>query len=91
VPGAEYKFGGNVPCDALMIISMAASRPFPVWIMLYQRRPVGSASIVGSPAKSCGKKPMFSAWSATTRKSSGRASFARWPLDAVSSSPLAKR
>ena len=56
--------------------------------MSYQRRPVGSASIVGSPAKSCGKKPMLSEWSATTRKSSGRESFTRWPLEAVISSPL---
>ncbi len=49
--------------------------PLPDLIMSYHFRPVGSASKAGSPAISCGKKPMLSEWSATTRKSSGRDSF----------------
>jgi hypothetical protein len=73
------------------MISMAASGPLPDPIMSYHRRPVGSASTSGLPANRSGKKPMLSEWSATTMKSSGRDSFTRWPLDAVTSSPLAKR
>ena len=42
------------------MISIAASAPLPAWIMSYQRRPVGSASIFGSPANSWGKNPMLS-------------------------------
>ena len=63
------------PCEKRVDRSRArASTPCspPAWTMSYQRRPVGSASISGSPANSRGKKPMLSEWSATTRKSSGR-------------------
>jgi hypothetical protein len=35
--------------------------------------------------------PMFSAWSATTRKSNGRLNRACWPVDEVTSSPRANR
>ena len=73
------------------MISIAASAPLPDCIMSYQRGPVGSASIAGLPANRSGKKPMLSEWSATTRKSSGRDSLTRCPLEAVISSPLAKR
>ena len=82
---------GNVPCEKLPMISMAASAPWPDWIMSYHLRPVGSASISGLPANRSGKKPMLSEWSATTRKSSGRESLAGWPLEAMTCSPLAKR
>ena len=54
------------------MMSIAASAPLPDWIMSYHFLPCGSASTSGSPAKSSGKKPMPSEWSATTRKSSGR-------------------
>ena len=73
------------------MISMAAAAPWPDWIMSYHLRPVGLARSSGLPAIRSGKKPMLSEWSATTRKSSGRDSFAGWPLDAVTSSPRAKR
>ena len=45
----------------------------------------------GRRASRSGKKPMPSEWSATTRKSSGRESFTGCPLEAVTSSPRAKR
>ena len=75
------------------MISIAASMPFcpPAITMSYQRRPVGSASMAGSPPWSFGKKPMLSEWSATTRKSRGRESFTGSPVEEVSSSPFAKR
>ena len=82
-----------MPREKLSMISSAALTPSspPVCTMSYQRRPVGSASISGLPAKSAGKKPILSEWSEMTRKSSGRDSFTRSPPDAVSSSPRAKR
>ena len=73
------------------MISSAALTPSPDWTMSYHFLPVGSASMPGSPAKSRGKKPMLSEWSATTMKSSGRESFTRMPFEAVTSSPRAKR
>ena len=82
---------GNFPSPKAAMISSAASAPLPEWIMSYQRRPFGLASSSGFPAIRSGKNPMLSEWSATTRKSSGRESLAGWPLDAVTSSPRAKR
>ncbi len=60
VPGKKKISLGNVPCEKATMISIAASAPLPLWTMSYQRRPVGFASSLGSPAKSCGKKPMLS-------------------------------
>ena len=53
--------------------------------------PASVASTLASPFKSAGMSPYISAWSATTRKSSGRDSRARCPLEAMTSSPLPKR
>jgi len=75
------------------MISSAAATPFspPSWTISYQRFPVGSATMSGFPAKRSGKKPMLSEWSEMARKSSGRESFTRWPVEEVTSSPRAKR
>jgi hypothetical protein len=91
VPGLDFRASGNVPCEKATIISTAASAPWPFWIISNHLRPVGSVRSAGSPARRRGKNPMLSEWSATTRKSSGRDSFAGWPDDATISSPLAKR
>jgi hypothetical protein len=71
--------------------SMTTPTPWPSWIMSYQRRPVGSAIIAGSPEASSEKKPIWSEWSATTRKSSGRDSWTGRPVELVTCSPRAKR
>ena len=73
------------------MISSAAWAPLPDMIRSYHCLPVGSARISGLPANRSGKKPMLSEWSATTRKSRGRDSFTGWPLEAVISSPRARR
>ena len=82
---------GNVPRENLSMMSSAAFTPSPDWIMSYQRRPVGSASMCGFPAKRSGKNPMLSEWSVMARKSSGRESRTRMPVDEVTSSPRPKR
>jgi hypothetical protein len=68
----------------------ALARP-PFAMMSAQRLPVSVASRLGSPARRCGNSPRYSLWSATTRKSSGRASRSAMPLCAVTVSPRAKR
>ena len=90
VPGVGNPFGIK-PLPKLVMMSRAACAPFPELISSYHFRPCGVASRPASPPVSCGKKPMPSEWSATTMKSSGRESFARCPLEAITSSPLAKR
>ena len=40
-----------------MIISIAASAPLPDWIMSYQRRPVGSARMLGLAGKEVREEP----------------------------------
>src|SRR5882757_301483 len=72
-------------------MSIAACAPLPELISSYHLRPCGVASRAASPPMSCGKKPIPSEWSVTTRKSRGRESLARCPLEAITSSPLAKR
>ena len=62
LPGSDAMVSGNVPWEKPTIISTAASTAVlpPCWIMSYQRRPVGSASILRSPEISRGKNPMLS-------------------------------
>jgi len=75
-------------------ISIAVSKILsrsPLVSSLYQRFPGSVLTISGSPLSNCGISPYISAWSLTTKKSSGRESFARKPCVVVTSSPRAKR
>ena len=55
------------------------------------REPLNLTQSGENSLKGEAKKPIPSEWSVTTRKSRGRESLALWPLEAMTSSPLAKR
>ena len=57
----------------------------------YHSLPTSVASKAGSASLRSLAMPRYSAWSVTTRKSSGRTSFTRWPLLEVTTSPRANR
>ena len=63
----------------------------PFFILSYQPLPTSVASKSGSALLSKSARPRYSAWSDTTRKSSGLLSLARRPELDVTSSPRAKR
>jgi hypothetical protein len=84
--------GGFGSDSVLMIAQTVLKATSPPWRMpSNHRRPFSVARIAGSPFMSCGIRPNISEWSETTRKSSGRDSLARWPVDVVTSSPRANR
>ena len=91
MPGTGKIAFEMAPFPKLVMMSIAASAPFPDWIRSYHFFPCGSARIFGSPPKRSGKNPKPSEWSVTAMKSRGRESFTRWPLEAVTSCPFANR
>ena len=58
---------------------------------LDHRAASGSEMNAGLPSCTWNMSPRPSAWSATTRKSSGRESFTGMPVEETTSSPRAKR
>ena len=85
---------GSVPLPWRTTMSLAVaalSSGVPLLRVLAHCAASGSDVSPGLPSWSWNIRPRPSAWSATTRKSSGRESFTGMPVEETTSSPRAKR
>ena len=88
ISGAGNFWWVKAPISSRAAVSWSVFEPS---IRSCQRFRVGSAMKAGLPLNSSRPVPMPSEWSDTTRKSSGRSSWASTPLEERTFSPRAKR